>query len=149
MRRAHAMEPDVPIPEPLLADLDTSHRALIEACAVLTDEALAASGSDGRTLADRLYEVGARDDWARRAIGQAIEGRPVAGWRSPKRPGYLATSRLLAEWLAQARRALLARVRGVEDADAPFETDDGVTWTPAALLRYLDAQQRAEAASLR
>ncbi len=52
MRRARAMEPDVPIPEPLLTDLDASHRALIEACATLTDEMLAAPDTDGEDSAD-------------------------------------------------------------------------------------------------
>lgn len=101
-------------------------------------------------IADRLWQVGLRDDWTRLVVDQALGGRPLAAPNHRARPVYLATEQLLRAWLDQTRAALVARARrlGNEDLDRAVDLDEG-RQTCEALLRAASDLESACARAIR
>lgn len=134
----------------LLAGLEASRVEFLAALEGVTQEQFvrrppgdAAEGEERWPLRDVCWHIGQYDDFQRRTILAASEGRPLPADEPARRPAYLNTPDLLREWLAQSRRALVVLVSKLDD-DALNREFEGPrrTLTARGILRWVATHER-------
>lgn len=102
-------------------------------------------------IVEVLWHVGALEDRFRRAIDQAIGGRPILADPPRPRPAHLTTPAPLLEWIEQSRRPTEALLRRMTEADLDVEMKrpDGSIRTPRWYLRVIANHDRAHAEQVR
>lgn len=102
-------------------------------------------GEERWPIRDVCWHLGQYDDYQRRVILAATEGRPLPRNEPTNRPGYLTTPDLLREWLGQSRRALVVLASHLDDAalNREFEGAGGRLLTARGILKWIAIHERS------
>lgn len=141
----------------LQADLDAARADLLAALeGVPQDEfvhppPIAHEDFERLSARDLLWQDGLLEDWTRRVIVQALEGRLIDPYRPRPRPAIAEAPPYLLEWLSQTRRplaSLLARI-GDGDLDRVFTLQTGEPASVRGVLGRFTKHERALAQHVR
>lgn len=141
----------------LLAELEATRAAFLSALDGVTQEQFVrrppgdvGDGEERWPVRDVCWHLGQYDDYQRRTILAASEGRPLPADGAARRPAYLNTPDLLREWLAQSRRALavLASRLDEDTLNREFEGANGRTITARGILRWIARHERSHIAQV-
>ncbi|RJQ09671.1 MAG: DinB family protein [Dehalococcoidia bacterium] len=136
----------------LIAELDSAHAAFLAALDGVTQEEFerrppgeVTEGEERWPILEVCWHLGQYDDYQRRTILAATEGRPLPKNEPTKRPEYLNTPDQQREWLAQSRRALVVMASRLDEEtlNREFEGLNGRTVTARGLLRWVARHEQA------
>ena len=144
--------------EQLRVELDGARAALLASFEGITQaafervpEAPADDPADQRwSVRDVLWHAGLLEDWVRRTVDAAVNGREVKLYAHRDRPAIATTPEYLGEWLEQCRRPMLALLRRLPDdaLDRPFTLPDGSPRMPRLMLAYVAAHDLEHVAQI-
>lgn len=141
----------------LTAELETARAAFLAALDGVTQEEFVrrppgaiAEGEERWPILEVCWHLGQYDDYQRRTILAASEGRPLPANEPTKRPEYLNTPDQQREWLSQSRRALLVMASRLDEEtlNREFEGLNGRTVTARGLLRWVARHEQAHIAQV-
>lgn len=141
----------------LLAELEAVRAAFLAALEGVTQEQFerrppgeVGEGEERWPIRDVCWHLGQYDDYQRRTVLAASEGRPLPKNEPTRRPEYLDTPDLLREWLTQSRRtlAVLASRLDEETLNREFEGVGGRTLTARGILRWIAIHERSHIAQV-
>jgi len=133
-----------------MSHLDQARAELDAARAELLD-AIAAVGAGTTALLDLLWRAGLVEDYRRRVISHAVQGKPTPPFLDRPRPPIADSTAYLVEWLEQSRRPLRSLLERTPEGelDVSVTMADGGTTTPRELLRLIARDDRADAEHVR
>lgn len=141
----------------LIAELDSARAAFLASLEGVTQEEFErrppgdiTEGEERWPILDVCWHLGQYDDYQRRTILAAAEGRPLPKNEPTRRPEYLNTPDQQREWLAQSRRALVVMASRLDDEtlNREFEGLNGRTVTARGLLRWVARHEQAHIAQV-
>ena len=141
----------------LTADLEAARTAFLAALDGVTQEQFVrrppgdvSEGEDRWPIRDVCWHLGQYDDFQRRVILAASEGRALPANEPPRRPAYLNTPDLLREWLAQSRRALVVLASRLDEdtLNREFEGAARRTMTARGILKWIAIHERSHIAQV-
>ncbi len=136
----------------LLAELEAARTAFLAALDGITQEEFVrrppgeiGEGEERWPVRDVCWHLGQYDDFQRRVILAASEGRAIPANEPTRRPAHLNTPELLREWLSQSRRALIVLASRLdEDAlNREFSGTNGRTMTVRGILKWVAIHERS------
>ena len=141
----------------LIAELEAARAAFLAALDGVTQEQFVrrppgdvGEGEERWPVRDVCWHLGQYDDYPRRTILAASEGRPLPKNEPTHRPAYLNTPDLLREWLAQSRRTLVVMASRLDEEalNREFEGPNGRTLTARGILRWIAIHERSHIAQV-
>ncbi len=130
----------------LTAELEAARAAFLAALDGVTQEEFerrppgdVTEGEERWPILDVCWHLGQYDDYQRRTILAASEGRPLPKNEPTRRPEYLNTPDQQREWLAQSRRALVVMASRMDEAtlNREFEGLNGRMLTARGILKWI------------
>lgn len=109
-----------------------------------------AEGEERWPIRDVCWHLGQYDDYQRRTILAASEGRPLPKNEPTQRPAHLTTPDLLREWLAQSRRTLVVLASHLDEdtLNREFEGLNGRALTARGILKWVAIHERSHIAQV-
>ena len=147
----------VALTDDLLAELEAVRAAFLAALDGVTQEQFVrrppgevGEGEERWPVRDVCWHLGQYDDYQRRTILAASEGRPLPKNEPTRRPAYLNTPDLLREWLAQSRRTLVVMASRLDEEtlNRDFEGPNGRTLTARGILKWIAIHERSHIAQV-
>jgi hypothetical protein len=136
----------------LTTDLEAARAAFLATLDGVTQEQFVrrppgevGEGEERWPIRDVCWHLGQYDDFQRRVILAASEGRPLPANEPTRRPAYLNTPDLLREWLAQSRRALVVLASRLDEPalNREFEGANARMLTARGILKWIAIHERS------
>ena len=141
----------------LIAGLETVRAEFLVALDGVTQEEFerrppgdVTEGEERWPIRDVCWHLGQYDDYQRRTILAASEGRPLPKNEPTQLPAYMTTPDLLREWLSQSRRALLVLASRLDEdtLNREFEGLNGRALSARGILKWVAIHERSHIAQV-